>query len=117
MIATRSPTLDLIMSGHPHSDAPAMADTELDALKLENYRLRKKLAHLTAQYVWSEGGSFAKVNQEICQYGFRLERMDGAYDPRIVPIAPEQEEYSSRNERAMPEKVAGHIPENWRAGV
>ena len=60
--------------------------SEVDTLRHENALLRKKLAHLTAQYVWAEGGSYAKVNEEIKQYGYRLQKMDGVYDPRIVPI-------------------------------
>lgn len=60
--------------------------SEVDTLRQENAMLLRKLAHLTAQYVWAEGGSYGRINEEIRQYGYRLQRMDNAYDPRIVPI-------------------------------
>ncbi len=87
MMTVMSPTLKLLQQ---QCNGVAMRETknmsEVDALRQENDALRRKLAHLTAQYVWAEGGSYAKVNEEIRQYGYRLQKMDGAYDPRIVPI-------------------------------
>lgn len=87
MVTMTSPTAKLILE---QRNGVTMRETrqktEVETLRDENDALRRKLAHLTAQYIWAEGGSFAKINDEIRQYGYRLERMDGAYDPRIVPI-------------------------------
>jgi len=84
-----SPTLELIMSrgGAPGGEGSAERPTELERLRSENANLRRKLAMLTAQYIWTEGGSFASIDVQIRQYGYRLEKTtDSGKDPRIVPL-------------------------------
>lgn len=60
---------------------------EVAALTRENAELRRRLAQLTAQYVWAEGGSFPKIQQEIAEFGFKLMKGTEGYTPRIVPLA------------------------------
>lgn len=109
MTTMTSPTLRLITQ---QCDGDVMRETqskcEITVLKEENEMLRRKLAHLTAQYIWTEGGSHAKIDSEIRQYGFRLAKMDNGYDPKIVPITKVVSE-ANREVRSEPpcERVAG----------
>lgn len=70
---------------------PSMSNREVQlntllrrALK-ENAALRCRLAHLTAQHIWAEGGSFGQIEREVKEFGYRLVKAD-AYAPRLVPI-------------------------------
>lgn len=82
-----SPTLELIANQRMgNMTREVEPQSEVERLRIENRNLRRKLAHLTAQYVYTEGGSHAKIDQEIRQYGFRLASMKNGYDPIIVPI-------------------------------
>jgi hypothetical protein len=49
--------------------------------------LRRLLAQMTAQYVWVEGGSYARINRELEPLGYRLapDPVSGRI-PRIEPI-------------------------------
>lgn len=81
-----SPTMELILS-RAKGDGAGEQPSEVDRLRSENAVLRRKLANLTAQYIWAEGGSFAKIDQEIWQYGFRLDSSaSSSRDPRIIPL-------------------------------
>lgn len=83
-----SPTQELVRMAriNPGHNQVAEFVSEVERLRADNMALRRKLAHMTAQYVWAEGGSFSRIDEEIRQYGFRLESMDSASDPRIVPL-------------------------------
>lgn len=61
------------------------AAQEVDRLRRDNANLRRRLAHLTACYLYSEGSGFGVIDREIREFGFRLVKAD-AYDPRIVPV-------------------------------
>lgn len=87
---TTSPTMELILmsAGTTGRDAGGgLPPSEVERLRADNEMLRRKLAHITAQYIWAEGGSFARIDQEIRQYGYRLADMRNGQDPRIVPVA------------------------------
>lgn len=113
-----SPTLELISKQRTGVAMPNEREqSEMDRLQTENMNLRRKLAMLTAQYVWTEGGSLAKINEQIREYGFRLQKMDSGHDPKIVPITKVADatgkEVSADTGTPVVEKRAGKYDTNW----
>lgn len=58
---------------------------ELDRLGKDNANLRRRLAHVTAQHSFVQGGGFGRIDQEIREFGFRLVDLDSNV-PRIEPL-------------------------------
>jgi hypothetical protein len=58
---------------------------EVASLRADNAALRRALAQRTAEYVFLDGGNFAKIDLLIRQYGYRLSNAD-PQDGRIPKI-------------------------------
>lgn len=66
------------------SEAKALL-VELDRMGKDNANLRRRLAHVTAQHAYVQGANFATIDQQIREFGFRLDGLDGSA-PRIVSL-------------------------------